>query len=199
MDIISLKRKINSGVCEIITKDYHTGKIILPKNWRKEYNIISWWWSWMLGYLIQSKVSLNGEFWVKTILHYIKNVKVTEEEFEKRKAKDGKIRENDFKDYDWDFENNPLYFHIQWTPEKYWDDKLSTIPYNWSDGEVYHANSYVDVTEVHNNDGTQVEYYSTPEIIEVLEKWIEALERWNHPEERKHMIEEYEREHTEEK
>jgi hypothetical protein len=37
------------------------------------------------------------------------------------------------------------------------------------------------------------EYYSTSEVLEVLEKWKEALEKWNNPEERQKMIEEYER------
>jgi hypothetical protein len=34
--------------------------------------------------------------------------------------------------------------------------------------------------------------------LEVLEKWKEALERWNNPEEKKKMIEEFERKNNKE-
>lgn len=85
----------------------------------------------------------------------------------------------------WSWDNG----YDQWLNEeqKYW------LKHVWWDWEVYHAESYKDITIVEQyNWEWSKEYYSTPEIIEVLEKWIEALERWNNPEERKKMIVEYE-------
>lgn len=80
---------------------------------------------------------------------------------------------------------------------------FSKVPYQWWDGEVYDALSWHDVTYVNRYDikweewFNSAEIYSTPEIIQVLEKRIEYLERRNNPEERIKMIEEYERERGE--
>lgn len=131
--------------------------------------------------LISDKKELDWDYWVNKILDWIKNVKIC------------------FND---DVSNIPWYYTMLNCPREDLIDSEETrswdyamISFSWQ-SEVEFANSWKDITYIHNLEGTQGEYYSTPEVIEVLEKWKEALERWSNPVERQKMIEEYEREHN---
>jgi hypothetical protein len=109
-------------------------------------------------------------------LHNIKNVNVTKDEFEERKKRDDALRANDFEWYDWDFDNNPLYYHIMDTPERYGDDKHATVPYNWNDGEVVWWMIYKDISifYFYSNYWEKEEIYKTSEIIDFITKKIEV-------------------------
>jgi hypothetical protein len=176
-------------------------KIPIVWKWINSYYwVTNWLKSTNLWYLIWKYENIDWQSWINSIIDWIKNVKVTYEEYEERKKRDDEVRENGFEWYDWDYDNNPMYFHIEDCPERYWQDKLATVPYKFMWSEIFFACCYNDITYVYQrwrNNSTwkpdSEEYYSTPEVLEVLEKWKEALERWNNPEERQKMIEEYER------
>jgi hypothetical protein len=201
MEIISLKWKLSSWAWEVITRDYLTNKIIPNKDWIKKYSISSWWWNWMLWYLVQRK-QLDWDFWINSLIHYLKNIKITEDELAIRDKLD-----SDISKYSWPDENgiyhpwNYIWETPHWTwvmnnPEYYTDEEISWVPYLWW-WEWYEARSYKDITYVYDyvfwERVWEPEIYSTLEVLEVLEKWKEALEKWNNPEERQKMIEEYER------
>lgn len=133
------------------------------------------------------------------LLSSISKVQVTFDEFQERIAFDNDPKKHSWPDKDWEFHwwtyiwETPYYSMVRDNPEYYTEKERSGVVYLWWDWEVYHAKSYKDITIVEQYSWQwSKEYYSTPEIIEVLEKWIEALERWNNPEERKKMITEYE-------
>jgi hypothetical protein len=200
MNIISLKWLKTAWVAEVITKDYHTWKIIENENWERNFTISPWWWNWLLWYLIHQK-ELDWEYWIDKLLHYLKNIKVTEEEFKKRIEFDNDPSKHSWPDKNWEFHwgtymwDTPYYSLVRDNSEYYTDEEISWVVYQWWGWEVYFADSYKDLTYVYNyifwERKWEPEIYSTTEVIEVLERWKEALERWNNPEERKKMIEEY--------
>jgi len=167
-----------------------TWKASLDENWNKEYIIIPWW-EYMLYDCVSQKIDLDWENWIKEIIAWIKNVKIIKEEHDK-KAK----REEE--DLEWLWEEDEDYITINWlqsdqAKELFTKEQLSQTYYCWSWWELWYAHSYSDITVCFDNFSDKEEYYKTSEVLEVLEKWKEALERWNNPEEKKKMIEEYEK------
>jgi hypothetical protein len=146
--------------------------------------------------------NLDWDYWIDKLIYYIKNIKIKEDELAIRDKLD-----SDISKYSWPDENgiyhpwNYIWETPHWTwvmnnPEYYTDEEISWVPYLWW-WEWYEARSYKDITYVYDyvfwERVWEPEIYSTPEVLEVLEKWKEALEKWNNPEERQKMIEEYER------
>ena len=168
-----------------------TWKPALDKNWNKEYSIIPWW-EWMLFDCVSQKKYITWENWILEIIEWIKNVAITKEEYEKLKKEHQKIMDNDYEWYDWDF---PLCFHLESSSDIsiYSKKQRSQIYYSWYWWEIGWSESYSDITVCFDNFSDKEEYYKTSEVLEVLEKWKEALERWNNPEEKKKMIEEFEK------
>ena len=167
---------------------------INPKIWKWEndyYWVTSWWWNGMFWYFIHQK-SLDWENWILETLAWIKNVAVTKEEYEKLKKEHQEIMDNDYEWYEWDF---PLCFDLEnaYDNSIFTKEQLSQTYYTWSGWEMGWAESYSDITVCFDNFSDREEYYKTSEVLEVLEKWKEALERWNNPEEKKKMIEEFEK------
>ena len=142
--------------------------------------------------IVSQKQNITWENWILEIIEWIKNVAITKKEYEKLKKEHQKIMDNDYEWYDWDF---PLCFDLEssYDISIYTKKQRSQIYYSWSGWEIGWAESYSDITVCFDNFSEREEYYKTSEVLEVLEKWKEALEKWNNPEEKKKMIEDYER------
>ena len=202
MKIVKIK-DFSSWISEVITKDYHTWKIIPNKNWNKKY-YISPWWELLLHSLLFNKEDLTWEYWLNSIIAWIKNVELTYKdylkriEFEKEMVEEHLKALKEWKKWwkrllDYYKSENSLIQTVQDYPENMREEEIKQVPFSWWDWEVNHAESCVDFTEVGNYDWTNKEYYKTSEVLEVLEKWKEALERWNNPDEKKKMIEEFDK------
>ena len=171
-----------------------------PAFWKYMQGLDIVWISKILYMSISDNTNLTWENWILEIIEWIKNVTWTQEEFDKI------VESEPWMDLDWNMDRLNEHRKNGWTliwdwytndpedflipmPEKYkWK-----IPYKWSWWEIGWAESYSDITVCFDNFSDKEEYYKTSEVLEVLEKWKEALERWNNPEEKKKMIEEFER------
>ena len=83
-----------------------------------------------------------------------------------------------------EFENQKDYIQRLYAKEFLSRDEQDTIPQEWGAEPGWHCLSYSDITEINNpnlpdeSDRTRIDYYSTPEVLEVLKQWKAYLEKF---------------------
>lgn len=164
----------NKGCTKYITywKD-EKWKPSYSNKWNKEYIMfpkINW--IWLSDIMFSLDVN-DPEFWIKQTIKNLNLISISHDEYlEKKKI----------------WKHFTLEKTIEW-----WERRVDLYFWWWS--EWYSAESFKDITIIYDNfDEEKVEYYSTPEVIKVLEEREKYLEKWNNPKEKEKMIEEYERE-----